>query len=238
MSSIVLPSRGQCIQITVNSQHCQCQWFFPPESPLLGQNICGLCGHGIHAHADYVSTVVNRCPANQCAAYVQKTTLTQLCTCGAPFFEHIATDNTKYYLREPWTVSDYFSANSNVSSTSDNYAYDASSSFDPNTSSLPSTDYNPTISFGDARSLPFTTPEPIYSPYASNTSSAIQPDTTLTPGGYSPDGYFTHYSNHLVNSPYDRQPEGGTTNGSFEYQDYGNLMYAETPGAWSGPYGA
>ncbi|PBK77636.1 hypothetical protein ARMSODRAFT_946477 [Armillaria solidipes] len=85
MSSIVLPSRGQCIQITNDSQHCQCLWFFPPESPLLDQNICGLCGHGIHAHADYVSIVVNHYPANQCAAYVQRTTLMQRCTCEAQF---------------------------------------------------------------------------------------------------------------------------------------------------------
>ncbi len=38
----------------------------------LSQNICGLCGHGIHTHVDYVSTVVNNYPANQCAAYVQR----------------------------------------------------------------------------------------------------------------------------------------------------------------------
>ncbi|PBK96321.1 hypothetical protein ARMGADRAFT_692072 [Armillaria gallica] len=37
MSSIVLPSRGQCIHIIDDSQPCQCQWFFPPESPLLDQ---------------------------------------------------------------------------------------------------------------------------------------------------------------------------------------------------------
>ncbi len=36
------------------------------------QDICGHCGHGIHAHADYVSIVVNHYPANQCAAYAQK----------------------------------------------------------------------------------------------------------------------------------------------------------------------
>ncbi|KAK0435446.1 uncharacterized protein EV420DRAFT_1770612 [Desarmillaria tabescens] len=240
MPSTVLPSRGQCIQLSDNFQHCQCLWFFPPVSPLLDQNICGLCGHGIHAHADYVSTVVNRCPANQCAAY---TTLTQLCTCGAPFFEHIATDNSEYYLREPWTVSDYFSADGNGSSTSDSYTYDRNSSSDPNTSSIPSTDYNGTISFGDARSIPFT-PEPIYSEnhsgYANSTviSSGTQPDTTQTPGGHSSNGPFTQYPNYVVNSPYDRQLEGGATNGSFEYQDYGDTMYAETPGAWSGPYSA
>ncbi len=33
------------------------------------QDICSLCGHGIHAHADYVSMVVNHYPVNQCAAY-------------------------------------------------------------------------------------------------------------------------------------------------------------------------
>ncbi|KAK0502785.1 hypothetical protein EDD18DRAFT_1135096 [Armillaria luteobubalina] len=37
----------------------------------VSQLVCGLCGHGIHAHADYMSIVVNHCPANQCAAYAQ-----------------------------------------------------------------------------------------------------------------------------------------------------------------------
>ncbi len=38
----------------------------------VSQLVCGLCGHGIHAHADYISIVVNHYPANQCAAYAQQ----------------------------------------------------------------------------------------------------------------------------------------------------------------------
>ncbi|KAK0445541.1 hypothetical protein EV421DRAFT_329569 [Armillaria borealis] len=31
-----------------------------------------VCGHGIHAHADYLSLVVHHCPTKYCVAYVQK----------------------------------------------------------------------------------------------------------------------------------------------------------------------
>ncbi|PBK77628.1 hypothetical protein ARMSODRAFT_946469 [Armillaria solidipes] len=156
MSPIVLPSRGQCIQITDDSQRCQCLWFFPPESPLLDQNVCGLCGHGIHAHVDYVSTVVNHYPVNQCAAYAQKTHLTQRCTCEAQFCEHIATDNG-YRLPEPWTVLDYFNPDINgpsPSATSSSYSNGANSPFSPNTTS--SSNYNTPMFSGDTTNIPFT----------------------------------------------------------------------------------
>ncbi|SJL04574.1 uncharacterized protein ARMOST_07941 [Armillaria ostoyae] len=161
MSSIVFPSRGRCIQIT-DSQPCLCLWFFPPESPLLDQDICGLCGHGIHAHADYVSTVVNHYPANQCAAYAQKTRLTQRCTCEAQFCEHIATDNS-YRLPEPWTVLDYFNPDSNgpsPSATLSSYSNDDNSPFSPNTT--PSSNYSTTMSSRNPTDIP---PTPTYIPF-------------------------------------------------------------------------
>ncbi|KAK0433123.1 uncharacterized protein EV420DRAFT_1654977 [Desarmillaria tabescens] len=185
MSSIVLPSRGKCIQVIDNIQYCQCQWFFPPNS-----NTCE-CGHGIHAHTDYVSTVVHHYPMNQCAAFVQQTSMEQRCTCGVRFCEHI-TINNSYRFPEPWTVLDYFNPDSDSPSPSaiaSDYSDDANSSFALNTTSFPSTDYNDTISFGDARSTPLI-PEPIYSSYATSTSSTIHLDTTQTPGGYNSDDYF------------------------------------------------
>ncbi|PBK80434.1 hypothetical protein ARMGADRAFT_1092225 [Armillaria gallica] len=65
MSSAVFPSRGPCTQVIDNIQRCQCPSF---ASPLLDPYICVNCGHGIHAHADYVSMVVYHHPPTQCAA--------------------------------------------------------------------------------------------------------------------------------------------------------------------------
>ncbi|KAK0183939.1 hypothetical protein F5146DRAFT_1077138 [Armillaria mellea] len=89
MSSIVLPPRGQCIQVTDNLQHCQC----PSFVSTLDQLICGRCGHGIHAHRDYVSMFVHHCPAMNCAAYYPKTSWVQACTCSASLIEHIPVVN-------------------------------------------------------------------------------------------------------------------------------------------------
>ncbi|KAK0477763.1 hypothetical protein EDD18DRAFT_1210363 [Armillaria luteobubalina] len=161
MSSIVLPSRGQCIQITDNGQPCQCQWFFPPQSPLLDQLVCGLCGHGIHAHADYMSIIVNHYPTNHCAAYAQTTHLTQRCTCEAQLYRHIATDNL-YRLPEPWTVLDYFNPYSNGPSLGATTSNNVNSPFFPNTTS--SSNYSTSILYRDATSIPFT---PTYMPSTS-----------------------------------------------------------------------
>ncbi|KAK0240641.1 hypothetical protein EDD85DRAFT_1021850 [Armillaria nabsnona] len=168
MSSIVLPSRGQCIHVTDN-QPCQCLWFFPPESPLLDQNICGHCGHGIHAHADYVSTVINHYPANQCAAYAQTTHLMQFCTCGAQFYEHIAAYNS-YCIPEPWTVLRYFNPDGNVPSPSATTSSAANSPFSPNTT--PSSNYSTTMFSGDATDTPFS---PAYMPPPSPNVNASYP---------------------------------------------------------------
>ncbi|KAK0228095.1 hypothetical protein IW262DRAFT_1490182 [Armillaria fumosa] len=189
MSSIVLPSRGQCIQTTDGIQPCQCLWFLPPQSSLLDPDICGWCEHGIHAHADYVSTVVNNYPANQCAAYAQKTRLTQFCTCGAQFFDHIGTYNP-YYIPEPWTVLRYFNADDNVpspSASTSNYSNDTG----PFSSSTASSVYNTAISSGDTRNMSLT-PASTSSPSAFSTTSAIQSDATQILG-YNSDSHFAHY---------------------------------------------
>ncbi len=215
------------------------------------QNICGVCGHGIHAHADYILTIVNHYPTNQCAAYVQRvcllssphrisrsqlrslqTILTQRCTCEAQFCEHITTNNW-YRLPEPWTVLDYFNPASNDPSPSAAMSYfdNANSPFSLNPMS---SDYNTAILSGDGRNVSLTPSAP--SPSATSTSSAIQPNTAPTLG-FSSNGYFQNY---FVNSPYAGPPEGGATNESFEYQDYRNATYAEPPEAEgsSGSYGA
>ncbi|PBK96300.1 hypothetical protein ARMGADRAFT_1009982 [Armillaria gallica] len=88
MSSIFLPSRGQCIQISDNFQFCQCLSF----ASTLDQHICW-CGHGIHAHCDYVSMFVHHCPAMNCAAYYPKTPRVQACTCSASLMEHMPVMN-------------------------------------------------------------------------------------------------------------------------------------------------
>ncbi|KAK0474829.1 hypothetical protein IW261DRAFT_1610385 [Armillaria novae-zelandiae] len=178
MSSIVLPSRGQCIQTTDGIQPCQCLWFLPPESSLLDPDICGLCQHGIHAHADYVSTVVNNYPANQCAAYAQKTRLMQFCTCGAHCFEHVGTYNS-YHIPEPWTVLRYFNPDDNVLSPdaiTGGYFNNGSSPFSQNTA-LPSNYSTPIISC-DATDIPFTPPY-MSSPSPNINSSYPYGDTVI-----------------------------------------------------------
>ncbi|PBK77635.1 hypothetical protein ARMSODRAFT_1010283 [Armillaria solidipes] len=81
-----------------------------------------------------------------------------------------------------------------------------------------SSNYNTAILSGDGRNVSLTPSTP--SPSAASTSSAIQPDTAPTLG----------FSSN----------EGGVTNESFEYQDYGDATYTEPPEAegWSGSYGA
>ncbi|KAK0228092.1 hypothetical protein IW262DRAFT_1348864 [Armillaria fumosa] len=180
MSSIALPSRGRCVQFT-DSQPCQCQWFFPPESPLLdrvgsrsplsiflcsvSQLVCSLCGHGVHAHADYVSDIVNHYPANQCAAYAQTTHLTQRCTCEAQFYEHVATDNW-YRLPELWTALDYFNPDTSGPSRSATTSNDPNGPFFPNTMASPN--FKTSMFYGNATSVLFT---PTYMPYIPRTSN-------------------------------------------------------------------
>ncbi|KAK0433493.1 uncharacterized protein EV420DRAFT_1690546 [Desarmillaria tabescens] len=93
-STAPLPIRERCVD--AGSVFCQCSRFTPyrDESQwhTLDQSRC-ICGHGIHAHADYLSPVVHQCPATCCVAFVQKTPQTQECTCTALLVDHKAVVN-------------------------------------------------------------------------------------------------------------------------------------------------
>ncbi|KAK0435441.1 uncharacterized protein EV420DRAFT_320930 [Desarmillaria tabescens] len=117
---------------------------------MFSQNICGLCARGIHPHADYVSIIFNHYPTNQCAAYVQKTSLIQRCACEAQFCEHIAIDNSYRFL-DPWTVLDHFNDTING----------------PYARSFVLFDYNAKFSSGDTDPIPITL-APIFSPFISS----------------------------------------------------------------------
>ncbi|KAK0210322.1 hypothetical protein DFS33DRAFT_1483432 [Desarmillaria ectypa] len=253
MSSAVFPSRGQCIQVTDNIQQCQCPWFV---STLLDQYICGQCGHGIHTHVDYVSMVVNHYPATQCVTYVQKTPLTQRCTCEVWLYDHVATDNL-YCSAEPWNVVSNF-PDPNGPSSNVNAIHFSNNALDgphtPGSMSFSATDYD-TVAFShdvnlrpitavpilspsprhafspsrDARNIPLT-PTPISSPSASSASSGIQSDIAQTQA-YGLNDYFVQYPDHLINSSYARQPDGDATNDGFYYHDDSDVMYGATPEA-------
>ncbi|KAK0445564.1 hypothetical protein EV421DRAFT_1797329 [Armillaria borealis] len=148
----------------------------------------------------------------------------QFCTCEAQFCEHIGTYNS-YRFPEPWKVLHYFNSDGHGPSpsvTASSYSSDANSPFAPNSISFTSIDYNATIFSCDARNIPLTT-GPIHSSYTGSNSYAIQPDT-IPILDYSSYGYFAHYPNPFLNSPYAGPPEGGAKNGGFEYQDYGNVI--------------
>ncbi|KAK0210321.1 hypothetical protein DFS33DRAFT_1378300 [Desarmillaria ectypa] len=165
----------------------------------VSMHICGQCRHGIHAHVDYVSMIVNHYPATQCVAYVQKTPLTQRCTCEVWLYDHVATDNL-YCSAEPWNVVSNFpdpngpSSNVNAISFSN---YVINSPFTPSVNSdnvtfshdmnfMPMT---PTPVFShspprDARN--FHTSIPISSPSTSSATSGIQSDIPQTITLFSP----------------------------------------------------
>ncbi|PBK82339.1 hypothetical protein ARMGADRAFT_1090394 [Armillaria gallica] len=227
MSSIVVQTRGRCIQIT-DSQLCWCPRFFPPEPHLLDQTICGQCGHSIHAHVDLVSLTVFHHPARQCASYAQQSLLMYTCTCGAPFAEHNPTHKS-HHIPALWTVVRIFYPEIYgpfPSDTTGNYSNDAPNSFSPNTTS---SDYNTVISSGNARNVSLTAAS-TSSHSAASTLSAIQHDTIQTLG-YSSDGYPAQYPSHAG------PPESGATNESLKYQDYGDAMHPEPPEGSSGSYG-
>ncbi|KAK0197578.1 hypothetical protein F5146DRAFT_1015957 [Armillaria mellea] len=104
-SLLSIPSRGRCIHATDYAPECQCVWFTEPTSPLLDQFSCAACGHSIHSHVDYVSTTVCHIVATQCAAYVQKTPLTQRCTCSVHLADHTPVLNS-HRLQDPFHFLD------------------------------------------------------------------------------------------------------------------------------------
>ncbi|KAK0445577.1 hypothetical protein EV421DRAFT_2018324 [Armillaria borealis] len=251
MSAAALPSRGQCVHHTDADNHCQCPQFAPI---LLDPYICANCVHGIHTHVDYVSMVVSHYPPTRCAAYVQKTPLTQRCTCEAQLCDHIAIDNP-YRVAEPWNVLDYFPDSSvhssNVSRCSDDTM---NNSFTPNSVPFSSNTANGSLmpvppapiysnymgshSFSpscDARNIPFNPTIQSY-PSASSALSGIQgPDITQTQA-YSPDNSFVQYRDHVDNNSYTRQSSDSAMTGGYEYQYYSNAMYDATPEASPHPY--
>ncbi|KAK0197583.1 hypothetical protein F5146DRAFT_1130436 [Armillaria mellea] len=119
---------------------------------MVSQDICGHFGHGLHAHANYISMVVNHYPMNQCAAFAQKTCLMQRCTCEAQCYEHIAAYNL-YCIPEPWTVLRYFNPDSHVPSPSTTVSSTTHSPFSPHT--MPSSNHS-TAMFSNATSIPIT----------------------------------------------------------------------------------
>ncbi|PBK58336.1 hypothetical protein ARMSODRAFT_1028337 [Armillaria solidipes] len=92
--------RGQCVEHS-DYAVCLCSRFIPARQhpdgvfPVLVTSQVHLCtcGHGVHAHVDYVSPVVHHCPSTRCAAYAQMTLQTQDCICGAPLADHVAIVN-------------------------------------------------------------------------------------------------------------------------------------------------
>ncbi|KAK0433120.1 uncharacterized protein EV420DRAFT_1654975 [Desarmillaria tabescens] len=152
--------RGQCTEHTDNV-FCLCLRFTPHRDPshwlTLDQSRC-MCGHGIHAHADYVSLIVHNCRPTHCVAYVQKTPKTQECTCSALLFDHVPVVNA---YRSPAAVS--YNRGSVVdgdqSIGSPTYTIDAPSSLN---------DANPVTS------IPM-----IFSPDINAPSRIIQPETDI-----------------------------------------------------------
>ncbi|KAK0474977.1 hypothetical protein IW261DRAFT_1595865 [Armillaria novae-zelandiae] len=242
MSSAALPSRGRCIQVTDYVHQCQCPSF---ASPLLDPNICVNCGHGIHTHADYVSTVVHHYPPTQCVAYVQKTPLTQRCTCEIWLCNHVPTNNS-HHSAEPWAVLDQYLDNNGPPYSPAAIGISNGTTDDPYTPS--------SVSFSRDTNLVPVTPAPMFSPSprafipsseAGNISlalpsarsalSGIQSDITQAQA-YSPGNHFVQYSSpdHFMNDSYDRQPEGGATDANLYHRGHSNVT--PTPNAWSDPY--
>ncbi|KAK0434714.1 hypothetical protein EV421DRAFT_1909183 [Armillaria borealis] len=77
--------RGRCLIL-----NCSCSAFARRTSFLLHNNqeaVCVTCSHGIHAHADFQSAVVNQFLPNECFAFVQQTA--EACTCTAQLVDHV-----------------------------------------------------------------------------------------------------------------------------------------------------
>ncbi|KAK0240604.1 hypothetical protein EDD85DRAFT_495433 [Armillaria nabsnona] len=163
-----IPSRGRCIQATDYTPQCRCEWFTEPTSPLLNQFSCASCGHGIHCHVDYVSTTVCHNVATQCAAYVQKTPLTQRCTCSVHLADHRPILNL-HRLQDPFYVLDLLTTSIGVQSDSPHLGAD-------NAPYIPSISASGTLAPpGDATNTTFSQTH-IPSPSTSQSMSTISSD--------------------------------------------------------------
>ncbi|KAK0240614.1 hypothetical protein EDD85DRAFT_788628 [Armillaria nabsnona] len=189
------PVRGQCVQ-HVGNAFCMCPSFtaftlYRDESQRYAldqpEPRC-VCGHGIHAHADYISLVVHHCPANYCVAYTQKTPKTQECACGALLVDHVPVFNT--YRSPIVNVSEPF--------VGDDYGTGASSY---TTNASASNDANPML---------FASP-------SSSLNNQIQLGRTAQAGavayefeGYAPDDRAPNGTfDYPLNAIYDATPESG-----------------------------
>ncbi|PBK96364.1 hypothetical protein ARMGADRAFT_1010034 [Armillaria gallica] len=178
-SLAVIPYRGQCIQTTDDALRCQCVWYTQPTSPLLSQFICAACGHGIHSHVDYVSTTVCHNVATHCAAYVQKTPLTQRCTCLVHLADHRPILNL-HRLQDPFHFLDSIGA-----------LIDGSHSGANNAPYIPSTSGSGAL--GRAEDATNITPSQtvMSTPSTSQSTSATQPETTENSDHH--EFFFRHY---------------------------------------------
>ncbi|KAK0244013.1 hypothetical protein EDD85DRAFT_183532 [Armillaria nabsnona] len=147
MSSAALPSRGQCTRVTDNIQHCQCPWFVLNFLDQPEWHVCQ-CGHGMHAHADYVSTVVHRCVATNCVAFIQKTARTQGCTCSASLIDHNPVMNM---YRSPATLPYGVDVDNGINTFNGNMT---NIPFLPTSTHSPYTNDSPSYSYGNATPTP------------------------------------------------------------------------------------
>ncbi|KAK0458412.1 uncharacterized protein EV420DRAFT_1542116 [Desarmillaria tabescens] len=194
--------------------------------------------------------VVNHYPPTQCAAYVQKTPLTQCCTCEVWLSDHVAINNLFRYT-EPSSVFDNFAGNNDASHSVDAISFSnnfVNSTFTPfgnsnaNTdtfhqdANLTSTTAAPTFSpspcrafspYNDVGNIPLAPYMP--SPSTSHTPSGIQSDVQVQ--GYSPDHYFVQYPGHSMVNPYAHQADVSAMGESFGYQ-----YYSPNTEAGSDPY--
>ncbi|KAK0434705.1 hypothetical protein EV421DRAFT_1909170 [Armillaria borealis] len=80
-----LPDRSRCLVL-----NCSCNSFAPRSPSMVPEDeqiLCSICSHGVHAHADIQSIIVNQFIARECFSFVQKTAET--CTCTAPLLDHV-----------------------------------------------------------------------------------------------------------------------------------------------------
>ncbi|PBK96338.1 hypothetical protein ARMGADRAFT_1162829 [Armillaria gallica] len=185
------PVRGRCVRHVGNAS-CLCPSFTAftlyrdesqPYTLDQPESRC-VCGHGIHAHADYVSLIVHHCPANYCVAYTQKTPKTQECACGALLADHVPVFNT------------YRSPIANVPEPFVGDAYGTGASSYTTNASAPSNDANPML----------------YASPPSSLNNQTQLGRTAQAGavahdleGYAPNGTF----DYPLNVIYDATPESG-----------------------------
>ncbi|KAK0225257.1 hypothetical protein EDD85DRAFT_940792 [Armillaria nabsnona] len=206
-------------------------------------------------HVDYVSMVVHKFPATQCAAYVQKTPLSQCCTCEVQLCDHIATNNS-YKSVEPWNTLEGFTDSNGPSSDVNEIgfpddgmdslstpnsiffsSYTAEETLDLVTLAHTSSPYISSCAFSSSRNVRNTgihfIPTPISSPSGSGTASGIHPGITQTPT-FSSDDSFVRYLNNFINT-YVRPP-GLSMNGSSECTGHLNATSDATHEAWLYPY--